>query len=427
MSTDSPSIGIWYVSKYVAPPGSGTAGGRGYLLMKELARMGHRVVIITSDSNQLATPPELKHDYLLQDIDGLQLCWVRTLKYSVAKSVRRILSWLHFEWRLLWLPKQKLVKPDVLVVSSLSLLTVLNGLWWRARYKCRLVFEVRDIWPLTITEEGGFRPSNPFVWGLQIIERLGYKHADAIVGTMPNLAEHVEQVLGYPRTTHCIPMGVDADALASPEALPEDYIKQYFAVGKFVVAHVGSIGITNALDTFLECAQNMQDRADIHFLVVGDGDLRETYRAQYAHLTHLTFAPRVPKAMVQSVLTRCDLLYFSVHESQVWQYGQSLNKVIDYMMAGKPVVASYTGYPSMINESNCGTYVPAGDVRALQDEIERYARMDPQERQTMGARGRTWLLEHRGYPQLAQDYLDVMLHQSKQGTKPVRHMHETRV
>ena len=42
--------------------------------------------------------------------------------------------------------------------------------------------------------------------------------------------------------------------------------------------------------------------------------------------------------MVQSVLSRCDLLYFSVHVSTVWKYGQSLNKVIDYMLAGKPVV-----------------------------------------------------------------------------------------
>ena len=60
---------IWYVSKYMAPPGSGSAGGRGYLLMKELARMGHKLVIVTSDSNQLAEPPQLDADYLLQEVD----------------------------------------------------------------------------------------------------------------------------------------------------------------------------------------------------------------------------------------------------------------------------------------------------------------------------------------------------------------------
>jgi glycosyltransferase involved in cell wall biosynthesis len=405
---------IWYVSKYVAPPGSGTAGGRGYLLMKELAAMGHRVAIITSDANHLADPPRFDGGYLFQQVDGMQLCWVRTMKYSVAKSVRRILSWLHFEWRLLWLPRQQLPKPDVVVVSSLSLLTVLNGLWWRVRYKCRLVFEVRDIWPLTITEEGGFKPSNRFVWGLGQIERLGYKYADAIVGTMPNLGEHVHQVLGYPKSVKCIPMGVDAAVFASPEALPPDYEDTYLPKGKFVVAHVGSIGITNALDTFLQCAETMQDQPNIHFLVVGDGDLRETYQQQYAHLSNLSFGPRVSKGMVQSVLAKCDLLYFSVHVSKVWLYGQSLNKVIDYMMAGKPVVASYTGYPSMINEADCGTYVPAGDVPALKQEVERFAGLPEEERLKIGARGKAWLLENRSYPKLAKQYLDIMLNKAVQ-------------
>jgi glycosyltransferase involved in cell wall biosynthesis len=402
-------LSIWYVSKYVAPPGSGSAGGRGYLLMKELAQAGHKVAIITSDSNKLAKPPRLEVDYLFQEVDGLQLCWVRTMKYMVAKSLRRMLSWLHFEWRLLWLPNHKLHKPDVVVVSSLSLLTMLNGLRWRALYKCRLIFEVRDIWPLSIIEEGGFKPSNLFVRGLSLIECLGYKYSDAIVGTMPNLGEHVKQVLGYPKATYCIPMGVDATIFAPPEALTADYVANYFPQGKFVVAHVGSIGITNALNTFLDCAEAMQRHADIHFLVVGDGDLRETYRAKFSHLSNLTFAPRVSKDMVQSVLAKCDLLYFSVHVSKVWQYGQSLNKIIDYMMAGKPVVASYTGYQSMINEAKCGTFVPAGDMSALMLEVERYASMSKQERQLIGAKGRAWLLKNRQYKKLAEDYLDIML------------------
>ncbi len=406
------SASIWYVSKYVAPPGSGTAGGRGYLLMKEMAQMGYQVAIITSDSNLLADPPPLQGNFLIQEVDGMQLWWVRTFKYSVAKSARRILSWLHFEWRLLWLPLHKLTKPDVVVVSSLSLLTVLNGLWWRSRYKCRLVFEVRDIWPLTLTEEGGFKNSNPFVRGLSLIECWAYKYADAIVGTMPNLGEHVQQVLGYPKMTHCIPMGVEAETFAAPEALAADYEASYFPLGNFLVAHVGSIGITNALDTFLKCAQAMKDHPNIHFLMVGDGDLRETYRKQYAHLSNLTFAPRVPKAMVQSVLAKCDLLYFSVHESKVWRYGQSLNKVIDYMMAGKPVVASYTGYPSMVNEADCGTYVPAGDVHALMQEIQRYAGLSEEKRLEIGARGKAWLLENRSYSRLAQQYLSIMLNKT---------------
>ena len=43
-----------------------------------------------------------------------------------------------------------------------------------------------------------------------------------------------------------------------------------------------------------------------------------------------------------------------LQKSKVWDYGQSMNKIVDYMMAGKPVVASYSGYPSMLNEAGSG-------------------------------------------------------------------------
>jgi len=399
---------VWYVSKYVAPPAGNGTGGRGYELMKELARLGCRSVIVASDSNQLTPVPVLTGPTLQQEVDGMTLLWLRTLKYRTAKSLRRILSWFDFEYRLLKAPLDRLPRPDVVIVSCLSLLTVLSGLLLRRRYRCRLVFEVRDIWPLTISEEGGYRRWNPLVLGLGFVERLGYRHADAVVGTMPNLGEHVAAVLGRPRRVDCIPMGLDEAALAASVPVPEGYVREHFPAGKFIVGHVGTIGITNALDTFLECARRMRGEAGIHFVLVGDGDLRERYVRECADLPNVTFAPKVRKEMVQSVLANCDLVYFSTYDSRVWKYGQSLNKVIDYMYAGKPIVASYSGYPSMIDEAGCGTFVPSGDVDALREEILRWSRMPAQARAEVGARGKRWLQAHRTYPRLARDYLAIL-------------------
>lgn len=220
---------IWYVSKYVSPPGNGSAGGRGYLIMRELARMGHECVIITSDSNKLAEVPVIHEQYQSEQVDGMQLWWVKTVRYEVAKSIRRILSWLDFEWRFWRMPKASLPCPDAIVVSSLSLLTIINGLLLRRRYGARLVLEIRDIWPLTIQEEGGFSRYNPLVLGLALLEKSGYRRADAIVGTMPNLGEHVVEVLGKPKPTYCIPMGVDEGALAEDqEPLSPSYVETFF-------------------------------------------------------------------------------------------------------------------------------------------------------------------------------------------------------
>ena len=99
----------------------------------------------------------------------------------------------------------------------------------------------------------------------------------------------------------------------------------------------------------------MQDRHDIHFLIVGDGYLKTQFQKQTRDLENITFAPRVAKAAVQSVLSFADVVYFAVHKSPMLHFGQSLNKIIDYMLSGKPVIASFTGFPSMINEAGCGS------------------------------------------------------------------------
>jgi glycosyltransferase involved in cell wall biosynthesis len=192
-------------------------------------------------------------------------------------------------------------------------------------------------------------------------------------------------------------------------SLSTDYVESYLPRDGFVIGYAGTIGITNALDPFFEAVEALRDDPATQFLVVGDGGLLPDYQNRFSHLPNLTFGPQVPKQAVQSVLAACDLLYFSTHQSRVWEYGQSLNKLIDYMLSGKPVVASYTGFPSMLNEAGCGTYVPAGDVPALVQEFRRYASMSHAERSEIGDHGRTWILEHRNYKRLAHDYLPILL------------------
>jgi hypothetical protein len=78
------------------------------------------------------------------------------------------------------------------------------------------------------------------------------------------------------------------------------------------------------------------------------------------------------------------------------------------MIAGKPIVASYTGYPSMINEAQSGTYVTAGDVKALMNEIQRYSALSKEELLNIGNRGKEWIIKNRNYGKLAKDYLTAI-------------------
>lgn len=399
---------IWYISKYVTPAYAARAGARGFHILREMVKTGHRAVLICSDANHLATPPELDQPVLSETTEGVDVHWLRTRKYKSANSLGRILSWIDFEWRLWRMPKAGIPRPDAIIVSSLSLLTILNGLWLRRKHRATLVFEVRDIWPLSLQEHRGWRKWNPIVLALGRVEWLGYRYADIVVGTMPNLGAHVTDVLGYERAVACVPQGVDDALLAPSGPLDQPFVQAFIPKDKFTIVYAGSIGVANALDIFFEVAENLREHEGLHFLVLGEGYLKALYQQKFGHLSNLTFAPAVPKNMVQAVLAHGDLMFLSVPKSRLLDYGQSLNKLIDYMLSGKPVLASYSGYPSMLDEAGSGSFTPAGDAKALEAEILRYVAMPEKERLAMGAAGRDWVLEHRRFSTLAENYLSLL-------------------
>lgn len=399
---------IWYITKYFSLDDNASVGSRSRHLIKEFAKNGYKTTVITSDSNNLTEMPILENKVTLQNEDGFDVVWLKTLKYSVAKSTLRILSWLHFEFNLYNFDKNSIAKPDVVIVSSLSLLTIINGIQIKKQFNCKLIFEIRDIWPLTLVEEGGFSEKNPLIKALSFVEKWGYQNSDVIIGTMPNLKQHVIQLLGYEKPVHCIPMGINNEMILEGSPISKDYIDKYLNKNYFNIVHAGTVGITNALDTFFAAAEALHDSTLIRFIIVGDGALKETYQNKYKHLDNLIFAPKVSKNQVGSVLSNSDLVYFSTFKSKVWDYGQSLNKVIDYMLSGKPILASYSGYPSMINEANCGFFVPAEDISALVEKIKFITELSSEERQKIGMNGRNWLIQNRLYSILAKRYLNIM-------------------
>lgn len=399
---------VWFISKYLWLPLGKEAGGRSYELMREVVEQGHRCVMFVSDSSHLFEAPAFTGSHLVEDCDGVTVCWIRTMKFGRAQSIRRVLSWISFEWKLLWLSKSAFPRPDVVVASSLSLLSVFSGLAFKFRYRARFVFEIRDIWPLTLLSTGSWSRRNPLIIALGWVERLGYARADAIVGTMPNLGEHVAAVLGHRTDVTCIPQGVAERTLTESATLPAGYLDDYLPCGHFIVGYAGTFGISNILGPVYEAVGLLQNDPRIHFVMVGSGGLLDDHKRRYAHLRNLTFAPWIPKGSVPTFLSNCDLLILSTDLAPYWRFGQSLNKLVDYMLAGKPIVAAYTGYESMLNEARSGSFVPADDPGALAKEIVRFADMEPEDREAMGGRGRAWLLENRLYSRLASEYAAVL-------------------
>ncbi len=402
---------VWYLSKYLSEPSASDPGSRGYCLMAELERLGMSVTVLTSDSGHhfFGGQGKDRRRYRTTSVqDQMRVIRIRTLKYRKQRSFRRLLSWLDFEFRLLAMPKSDLPRPDVIIASSLSLLTIVSGLLLRIRYRCRLVFEVRDIWPLTLVEEGGFSRWNPLISLLAGIEWLGYRFSNAVVGTMPNLGEHVRSVVAVAPPVYCVPIGFDERSIKGPSQI--DSVRSLANISKetFVVGYAGSMGVSNALETILRCAEDLADDHRLHFVLMGEGDLRSDFQSRFGRLPNVTFHEAVTRGEVSAVLRGCDLLYFATQASSVWKFGQSLNKLVDYMLAGKPIVGSFTGHLTMINEAQCGTVVPADDVGSLRVELLRFAGLGVHQRAMLGDRARAWVLANRGYRLLASEYRAIL-------------------
>jgi hypothetical protein len=400
---------IWYVSKYANIEKYG-ANTRHAGFCNEFAKAGYSVRLIISNSSHLFSRlPKFKSRYFDEKSNNFNVTWVNTIKYSKATSIKRILSWLWFDFFIFLMAfNKRYEKPDVIIASSLSLFTVLTGCFYKKFYNAKFIFEVRDIWPQTLIDLKGFSANHPLIWFLNQIERLGYKYSDAIVGTMPGLKIHVEKEVGLGSKVHCIPQGVSFDFYKnSQEELSKEYIEQYIPKNKFLVTYTGTFGEANALEYIVDAAKKLKNYSNIHFLLVGGGYLEEQLIDSSKELNNITFAPRIKKEKIQHLLGLSDLLVASVRDEKIYKYGISLNKFIDYMYAKKPIVCMYSGFPSMINEANCGEFTPAENSNVFASVIKMYESMPTQQRENIGISGFNFLTKERSFSLLSEKYIGL--------------------
>lgn len=378
--------------------------------------MGRSVTFIHSRSTVNSGIPKMglknKSSYEYQGLKGVVL---NGPEINLGFNFKRILSWLIFEIRLLfWALFSKKNKPDVIIVSSLSLLTFFSGTVLKKYFKCKLICEVRDIWPLTLEETKGWSNENIFIRILRYIEVLGYKNADAIVGSMPNLKQHVENINeNYSNKVFYIPMGYDPEYWNINNEVRANSFKEVF--GKynpnnyFTVGYAGTIGVVNCVDQIIEAATLLKGKP-IFFAILGGGPLKDNLEGIVVkrNLTNVVFLDAVPKSQVQHFLKSCDLVLNPIKGKSIYKYGVSPNKWIDYMFSGKPILVSLTGYHSLINQANCGRFIESDNIGLLADTILEFSLMDQEQLEEMGQRGKEYVKNRLNYRLLTKQYLEII-------------------
>jgi glycosyltransferase involved in cell wall biosynthesis len=398
---------VWFVNQYAGSPQHGMEF-RHYELGRELAKLGHTVIIISgSYSHLFSRQPTITGTYTVEDVGGLTYCWVKVPAYGRAISIGRVLNMLTFMARLYRLPCHRLPTPDAVVVSSPSLFPILPAGRWATRWRARLVFEVRDIWPLTLQELGGLSTHHPLVVLLRWFEDRACRVAASVVSVLPNARHHLESRGMAPSKFTVIPNGVSPDALIEPSVPAPPQIRAATADGAFTVGFVGTLGTANAVDVLIEAARLLRGD-DIRVVIVGQGSDEDRLRKLAVDVPNVAFVGPVAKGDVPASLRTFDLCYVGYHRSPLYRFGISPNKVFDYMAASRPVVLATEAANDPVRDADCGLTVLPDDPTALAEGIRLLRDVPPAERERLGANGRSYVEREHTYANLAARYVPVL-------------------
>ena len=402
---------LWYISQYAVPVKYGF-GTRHFYLSKEFVKKGMDVYVIASSYNKFFESakvfPKDPETYNFEELDNVKICWIKGFRYKKNEGLGRIISWFIFTWRLFFLPVNEFKKPDIIILSSLSLPPILVAYYFKLKYKAKLIFEIRDIWPQTLIDIGNYSKYHPFVLFLGAIEKFGYKKADHITATMPAANLHIQKRITQPFKYTCIPQGIDLELFQNTAELEQDFVDRYIPKGKFIIGYAGSLGKSNALETIIDAIIELgKTNPEIHLVFLGEGPSKAYLMERSKSSGNISFAPKIKKEMVGSFLRHCDLLYDSVKSVPLYEYGLSRNKWMDYMYSGKPMLVSFSGYVSLINDADCGIVVPSEDKVTLVSVIKDFYKMDKNELIKMGLRGKEYVVKNRTFEVLAKKYMEI--------------------
>jgi len=401
---------LWIINEYAGSLYHGMEF-RHYYLGKELVKRGYNVYIITASYSHLFyNKPKINNDFTIENIDGLNYVWVKVPEYRDSHNKKRVLKWFVFTFKTyLNLPVDKLIKPDIILVSPMAPFPIISGYKWAKKFNAKLLYEVKDIWPLTLIEIGGYSSNHPFIKIIEWFEKFAYKRAEKVLSVLPLAWEHMEKQGMDRNKFFYIPNGIDTEDYNINEPLPKE-IEEKIPRDKFIVGYTGTIGKANALECLIDAAYKLKDYKDIIFLIVGKGMEENNLKNKIKDLKldNVIYLSPVKKTQVQSVLKLVDVCYIGLRNEKIFEFGVSPNKLFDYMYAGKPILYAINSSNKPVEEANCGISVAAENPHAIADGIMKLYSLTPEQRKKLGENGKNYVLKYHTYKYIADKFEEII-------------------
>jgi glycosyltransferase involved in cell wall biosynthesis len=355
------------------PPEGNAPATRTYEHAREWVKLGHNVTIITGAPNF----PEGKvfngyknSWYQKETIDGIEVRRVKTFITANEGFAKRILDFLSFMVSS-FIAGLFVKKIDVVVATSPQFFTAVAGWALSAVTRKPFVFELRDIWPASITAVGAMKRSFIIVW-LEKVELFLYQRADMIIAVTNSFKDELV-IRGVPVSKiEVVLNGVDLSQYSPADTKNSILAEGYDLEGKFVIGYIGTHGMAHALESVVLAAEILQEYKDIRFLFAGGGAAKPIVEKLVGSkkLLNVISLPRQPKSRMPEVWSLCDLSLISLKDTALFKKVIP-SKIFESMGMGIPMVAPIPiGEASKIIESTkSGVIVEPENPEKLANEI----------------------------------------------------------
>ncbi len=397
---------IWIINQFAGTSESGW-GERHYYFSNYWKQWGYDIKIISGSYNHLFNnqPKISKATFTSEKIDeNITFCWVKIPKYD-PESVFKLWSMIIFAIKLLFLAVRFERKPDIILVSSMPIFSVLPAFILSKRFGSKFLFEVRDLWPQTPIHLKGYKKWHPIIFTMSLLEKLGFRKAEYIISLLPNSHDYINSISGNPSKWVYIPNGIDEQTIGKKSI--SNLLKLRIPKDKFVIGYTGTIGLANAMDYFIFASIELKDNENFHFVIVGDGYLKQKYMDLTKNNKNIDFIPKIQKAEVQDMLKLFDICYVGRFNSPLYKHGVSYNKYFDYMLAKKPILESSNMIKDPVELSDCGIIVEPENVEAIIHGINKLYKMKPEKRHEMGEKGYQYVKKYHDIEFLSKKYMSL--------------------
>lgn len=389
---------VGFISQWYDPE-RGSAAQSG-VIARSLVSQGLQVDVVTGFPNY---PTGVLYDgfrlkfYQSERREGIDVHRAPLYPSHDSNAKRRLLNYMSYAVGATGVALAKLTHVDVCLIFGSPATAAFPAMVMRWLRSTPYVVHIHDLWPDSVLSSGFLteRQSKVVSSLLHIYCDAMYRGAETVAVTSPGMSERIQQ-RGVPADKiRFIPNWADEDLFRPVRADPK--LRQSLGLtAPTTVMYAGNLGEYQDLDTVVEAAHLLRDRDDIEFVMVGEGVERPRLEAlcREHDLYNVRFLGARIFSEMPSLLALGDLQLVTLRDLPIFQTTLP-SKLVATLASGRPILGGLTGDAAeMVVASGAGEVVTPGAPEEFAAAVQRFAALNPVDREARARAGRTYYLEH---------------------------------